>query len=326
MTTKRLFSGIQPTGVIHIGNWFGAIRNWIDLIPRFDCIYCIVDYHAITVEYDPADMGPRVLDAAATLIAAGVDPEKCRLFVQSSIPEHTELAWIFNSVCSIGALERMTQFKDKAVQHKENVNAGLFTYPVLQAADIMLYRAEAVPVGEDQLQHLELTREISRRFNHRFGPLFPECKEELTPTPRVVGLDGQAKMSKSIGNHVALCEEAEDLKNKIMPAKTDENRKRRTDPGNPDICTIYSYHKLFSEASTCEDVNRECRVAGIGCVDCKKRLLGNMETVIAPIRERRHDLLARPDDVRSMLAACTEALQPLARETMSQVRQAMGLR
>ncbi len=204
---SRVFSGIQPSGELHIGNYLGAVKNWVELQSRLECIYCIVDYHAITGAYEPADLKRRTRDMAVSLLAAGVDPEKCTLFVQSMVPEHTELAWIFNTVTPLGELERQTQFKDKASK-QESVPAGLLNYPVLQAADILLYRADQVPVGEDQVQHLELSREIARNWNAKFGvDFFPEPKPLLTATRRIMGLDGQAKMSKSMGNAIGILEE-----------------------------------------------------------------------------------------------------------------------
>lgn len=326
MSKDILFSGIQPTGTIHIGNYFGAIRNWIALQEKYECVFSIVDLHSTTIDYDPAAMRGRVVDCAATLLAAGVDPGKCRLFVQSEVDGHAELCWHFATVCNFGSLERMTQFKEKSRQNADNINAGLFVYPVLQAADILLYKAKWVPVGEDQVQHIELTREISRKFNLKFGEVFPECKELLTPAARIRGLDGEAKMSKSLGNHISLTEEHEDLKAKIMPAKTDENRKRRTDPGNPDVCNVFSYHKLFSRHEEIERVNGECRSAGIGCVDCKKTLLANMEALIGPIREKKRELAKEPGRVEAILAEGASALRPVAAATIDEVRRAMGLR
>ncbi len=209
----RVFSGIQPSGELHIGNYLGAVRNWVEVQRRYPSIFCIVDYHAITVPYDPADLRARTRDLAVSLLAAGIDPNTAIFFAQSSVPEHTELAWIFNTVTPIGDLERQTQFKDKSQRH-ESILAGLLNYPVLQAADILLYRADLVPVGEDQVQHLELSRDIARRWNARFAPdlpYFPEPAALLTPTRRIMGLDGQAKMSKSIGNTIGVLEPAADI-------------------------------------------------------------------------------------------------------------------
>lgn len=322
-----LFSGIQPSGEIHIGNYVGALRNWVRLLDRYEGIFCIVDYHALTVEFDVREMQRRIHDAARVNIACGLEPEKCILFVQSHVPEHTELAWVFNTVTPMGDLSRMTQFKEKSKHHEDNINAGLFTYPVLQAADILLYKAEAVPVGEDQIQHVELTREIARKFNARYGEVFPE-PAQLVPKDgaRVMGMDGKTKMSKSLNNYIGVLESPEEIWKKLAPAVTDENRKRRSDPGNPDICNIYSLHKAFSESATVETVNRECRVAGIGCVDCKKMLHQSIVAELAPIQERAAALAAQPDYVNDVLAKGTARAQAIASATMAEVRQKTGVR
>ena len=322
----RLYSGIQPTGDIHIGNYLGAVANWAKLIPRYDCIYCVVDYHAITIEYDPDTMREAVLDTAAMGIACGLDPDRCTLFVQSHVTETMELAWIFSTCTAIGALERMTQFKDKAAQHKQNINAGLFTYPVLQAADILGVKADGVPVGDDQSQHLELTREIARRFNHLYGPVFPDAKTLYSPAPRIMGLDGQGKMSKSQGNYIAMKDRGDTVRKKLSTAYTDPNRLRRSDPGNPDVCNIFTLHKSFSSPDEVATIDAECRSAGIGCVDCKKKLGANMETAMSPIQDRYEDLTRRPDDVRDALATGADRVRALTSETMTEVRQSLGLR
>jgi tryptophanyl-tRNA synthetase len=322
-----LFSGIQPTGTIHIGNYCGAIRNWVRLLDAYDGIFCIVDYHAITVAYDVPTMRQRVVDAARVNIAAGLDPERCLLFVQSRVPEHTELAWVLNTVTPMGDLSRMTQFKEKSKQHEDNINAGLFTYPVLQAADILLYKAGAVPVGEDQIQHIELTREVARKFNARFGEVFPE-PAHLVPKEgaRILGLDGKAKMSKSLGNFVGLLETPEETWKKLAPAMTDENRKRRSDPGNPEICNIYSLHRNFSDEEMIATVDRECRVAGIGCVDCKKMLHRSLTATLEPIRERAAALEATPGRVEEILDHGAQHAKARAERTMEEVRRAIGVR
>ena len=322
----RIFSGIQPSGEITIGNYCGAIRNWVKLLDEYDSIFCVVDLHAITVLYDPKEMRERILAAASVNIAAGLDPEKCTLFTQSDVPEHTELSWYFMTVTPMGDLGRMTQFKEKAKRHRENVNVGLFGYPVLQVADILLYKADTVPVGEDQVQHIELSRDVARKWNARFGDVFPEPQAKLSPTPRIMGLDGKTKMSKSMDNYIGLVEEPDSIRAKLSRAMTDENRKRRNDPGNPDICNIFTLHKVFSQAEDVEMVNEECRRAGIGCVDCKKRLADNMLKELDPIRERYRYLLAHPDDVRDALRTGAERCRTIARATMEEVRRAMGLR
>ncbi len=327
MTKRRIvFSGIQPSGDLHVGNYLGAILNWIRLIDEHDCIFCIVDLHALTIPYDPPVLKQRILTAAAVNIAAGLDPKRATLFVQSRIPEHAELAWFFNTVTPMGALGRMTQFKEKSEQHKENLNVGLFDYPVLQAADILLYKAEIVPVGEDQVQHIELAREIARAWNRRFGELFPEPQAHLTASARVMGLDGKAKMSKSLGNHLSLLEEPDAIRSKLMVAVTDPARMRRTDPGNPEICNVFTMHKGFSSPDEIALVDRECRVAGIGCIDCKKTLANNMIAQLSPIREKANALLARPAEIEEILADGAARCRPLAEATIGEARAMMGLR
>jgi tryptophanyl-tRNA synthetase len=323
--SKRIFSGIQPTGEVHLGNYAGALRNWARLVSQYDCIYALVDYHAITVPYPAAEMPHRVHDAAVAVLSAGVDPERAILFVQSEVPEHTELGWILGAFTSIGALERMTQFKEKG-EEQQHQNLGLLAYPVLQSADILLYKGEVVPVGEDQVQHLELCREIARRFNHTFAPVFPEPEALLTPTPRIMGVDGKTKMSKSRGNTIPMLDTPEAMWEKLRTAVTDENRKRRSDPGNPDICNIFTMHKAFSSAEEVVMVNRECRSAGIGCIDCKQILYKNLTAELAPVRDRALDLQAHPEKVRRVLDQGGERARSIAGPVMAEVRGAMGLR
>jgi tryptophanyl-tRNA synthetase len=323
----RVFSGIQPSGELHIGNYLGAVKNWVELQHRYECIFCIVDYHAITIPYEPGDLRQRTMDMALSLLAAGLDPEKCTVFVQSHVPEHTELAWIFNAVTPIGELERQTQFKEKA-QRQESVVAGLLNYPVLQAADILLYRADTVPVGEDQVQHLELSREIARKWNARFADgedFFPEPKPLLTAVRRVLGLDGQAKMSKSMGNTVGLLEPFDTVWEKLRPAVTDPKRVRRTDPGTPEVCNIYHLHKAFNPAETVEHVAVMCSTAGWGCIDCKRVLFEGMKRELGPIHERARELRDRPHHVRDILAEGANRCRVMARETMRYVKEKMGL-
>ena len=322
---KRLFSGIQPSGEVHIGNYLGAIKNWVGMIDRYDCIFCIVDYHAITVEYDPKEMQTRIINAAAVNIAAGLDPNKCILFVQSHVPEHTELAWILNTVTPMGHLERMTQFKDKAKQHRDNINAGLFTYPVLQAADILVYKAEAVPIGEDQVQHIELAREIARKFNSRYGEIFPDPKEILSDAPRIMGIDGKTKMSTSRDNYISLVESSESIWKKLSTAVTDENRKRRTDPGNPEICNLFTLHKHYSSLEQIERVNRVCRTAEIGCIECKKILSENIIKALSPIREKYEELIKDKHSIIDILHEGAKKCKNMAEITMTEVRKQMGL-
>ncbi|MFW6139493.1 MAG: tryptophan--tRNA ligase [Spirochaetota bacterium] len=322
---ERVFSGVQPSGVIHIGNYLGAIKNWVDLLDQYECIFCVVDYHAITIEYQPAEMGNRTLEAAKTLIAAGLDPSRCTIFVQSQVKEHTELAWVLNTITPIADLERMTQYKDKKEQNVGNINTGLLTYPVLMASDILLYHTAAVPVGEDQVQHLELTRETARRFNRRFGETFLEPKTLLGEAPRIKGLDGNAKMSKSLNNYIALTEEHQAIWEKLKVAVTDPARKRRTDPGNPEICNIFNLHKYFSSREEISRSAKGCREAAIGCIDCKKILAKNIERVIAPIREKKRGLDRDESIVLEVLEKGRKYCQEIAARTMTEVRQQMGI-
>jgi tryptophanyl-tRNA synthetase len=322
---ERVFSGIQPSGVIHIGNYLGAIKNWVKLIESYQCVFCVVDYHAITVFYEPAELKLRVLEAVKTLLASGIDPGRCALFVQSWVPEHTELAWILNTVTPIVDLERMTQYKDKKQQHTDNINTGLLTYPLLMASDILLYKTNVVPVGEDQVQHLEMTREIARRFNARFGDTFVEPRTLLGEATRIKGLDGGAKMSKSLNNYVALMEEEDELWNKLKTAVTDPARKKRSDPGNPFICNIYTLHTYFSFAQEVKYVEEGCKSAGIGCIDCKRILLKNVNNAIAPLRESKKELDRKPEYVNDVLEEGRSFCSKIARETMREVREKIGV-
>ncbi len=322
----RIFSGIQPSGELHIGNWLGAVQNWVNLQQSYECIYCVVDLHAITGKYDHASLARRTRDMALGLLACGIDPERSTLFVQSHVPEHSELQWLLNSVTPIGELERMTQFKDKA-QRFESVPAGLLNYPVLMAADILLYRADLVPVGEDQVQHLELTREVARRWNAEFGgggDYFSPPRPLLTEAKRILGLDGEAKMSKSLGNTIGLLESPEEIWQKLRPAKTDPARVTRKDPGTPEICNVYHLHRYFSPPETVAQVAENCRGAKWGCLDCKRVLADNIIAALSPIRERARELESRPGQVEEILAAGSAAARRIAGETLREVKERMG--
>ncbi len=322
----RVFSGIQPSGEIHIGNWLGALRNWVALQEQHECLYCIVDQHAITGRYDAATLADRTREMAVGLLAAGVDPARSTLFVQSHVPAHTTLSWLLTTITPLGELERMTQFKDKA-QRVESIPAGLLCYPVLMTADILVYRADAVPVGEDQIQHLELAREIARKWNHEFSPgetFFPEPQPIVTGAKRIVGLDGSAKMSKSLGNTIGVTESPEQIWEKLRPAMTDPARITKKDPGTPEICNIYALHRHFSPAETVDHVAVQCRSAGWGCLDCKRVLADNMVATLAPLRERALDLAAHPGRVTAILAEGAATARRLAAETMRDVTHRMG--
>jgi tryptophanyl-tRNA synthetase len=320
----RVFSGIQPSGELHVGNYLGAVQNWVRLQAQHECVFSIVDLHAITQPYEPTELGQRTHDMAIGLLAAGIDPEQAILFVQSHVAEHTELNWILTTVTPLGELERQTQYKDKA-QRQESVPAGLLNYPVLQAADVLLYQASLIPVGEDQLQHLELMREIARRWNGRYGSgFFPEPQAQLTTAKRVLGLDGQAKMSKSLGNTIGLLESPEAIWEKLRPAATDPARKMRKDPGNPDLCNVFTIHQGFSPPDVQATVAANCRAAGWGCLDCKRVLADQMIAALAPVRERAAVLQRDPGRVRALLKRGAERARAIARRTMHDVRRHMG--
>ncbi len=323
---KRVFSGIQPSGIVHIGNYLGAIRNWVDMLDKYDCIFCVVDLHAMTVPYEPKEMPNCIRETLMVNMAAGLDPERCTLFVQSHVPQHTELTWILNTCAPFGDLARMTQFKEKSRQHRENVNCGLFTYPILMAADILLYKSEVVPVGEDQTQHLEFAREICRNFNARFGETFPEPQPKYTRVRRLMGVGGKAKMSKSLNNYIPLLAEPEEFFSLLRTAATDPARVRRSDPGTPEKCNIHTMHLGFSSQEDIAWCEEGCRTAGIGCVDCKKRLAGNMDHSLAPVRERYKKYADQPDYVEDVMREGARQCTEWAEKTMQEVREVTGLR
>jgi len=322
----RIFSGIQPSGEIHIGNYVGAIRNWVRLVDQYECVYCVVDYHAITVDYEVPILQKRILETATILAACGLTPDRCILFVQSHVPEHTELAWIFNCVTPLGELERMTQFKEKGRQHRENINLGLLAYPVLQAADILIYKAGYVPVGEDQVQHVELSREIARKFNARFGDTFPEPQVILSDAPRILGTDGGAKMSKSLNNAIGLLESADVIWEKLRTAATCEHRQRRSDPGHPEHCNIFTMHQAFSKPDQIAFVDHQCRTAGFGCIDCKKILYDNMIAELQPIQTRVKEMNEKPQYIIDVLKSGAARCRSIVGPVMDEVREKIGVK
>jgi tryptophanyl-tRNA synthetase len=320
----RTFSGIQPSGVAHLGNDLGAIRNYVRLQDEYEAIYCIVDYHALTSTHDPAVLRQRTRDMAASLLALGLDPEKCTLFVQSHRPEHTELAWLLSTVTPVSWLERTPTYKEKREQQPDDVNHGLLTYPVLQAADIVIYKATRVPVGRDQAAHLELSREIVRAFNHRYGETFPEPQAVFTEAPTVLGTDGVRKMSKSIGNTIDILAEPEVIRKQVTSMVTDTQRILRTQPGRPEVCNVCQLHRSFGDDfETIWDGERTART---GCVDTKRLLADRIVAHYAPARERYLELMANPGEVDEILDAGAARLAPLAATTMAEVREKMGLR
>jgi tryptophanyl-tRNA synthetase len=326
---QRVFSGIQPTGTLHLGNYLGAIQNYVALQDRHEAIYCVVDDHALTSHPKPEDLRANTIAAAKVLLACGLDPKRCILFVQSHVPAHTELAWILSSVTAFGDLERMTQFKEKAAAAASKgdvINAGLFTYPVLQSADILLYQAALVPVGEDQLQHLELARETARRFNTIYGETFVEPQPQLSEAKRILGLDGETKMSKSRGNDIGLLDPPEVVAAKLRSAKTDVQRVRRQDPGRPEVCNIFSLHKYITPAEKIPYIDKSCRTAAIGCTDCKAILAESIERISKPIRERAAELERNPGAVEEILRDGARRASAIANETLDMVRKKIGLR
>jgi tryptophanyl-tRNA synthetase len=323
-TKKRVFSGMQPSGEAHIGNYLGALKRWAQMQSDYDCIWCIVDDHAVAAGSDPETLPQNTLDLATSFLAVGLDPERAILFVQSDVPEHTELQWLFNTITPVGELERMTQYKDKSQQF-ESIPAGILNYPILQAADILIYKAEAVPVGEDQLQHLELTREIARKFNARYGETFPEPQPLIGTAGRIMGLDGKAKMSKSLGNTVGILAEPDEVWERVRTAVTDPQRVRRTDPGRPEVCNVYTLHKFFTDETELPDIAAKCRSAERGCVDCKRILADSIAREFAPMREKAAHYQAHPEEVQGILEEGAAKARAIARATLNETRKRMGL-
>ncbi len=324
VTAPRVFSGIQPSGAPHIGNDLGAIRNYVALQDRYDAIYCIVDYHALTSLHDADRLRQQTREMAAALLALGLDPKRCTLFVQSHRPEVTELAWLFTTVTPVSWLERTPTYKDKRDNQPEDINHGLLTYPVLQAADIVLYKASLVPVGRDQAAHLELSREIVRRFNTLYGDTFPEPQAVFTEAPVVLGTDGVRKMSKSLANTIEVFASPEDIRRKVMSMVTDTERIKRTDPGRPEVCNVCQLHRFFGD--DWEEIQEGERTARTGCVDTKKLLAERIVRHYAPARERYLELLADPHTLDDVLHEGAERVRPLAEATMAEVHEKMGLR
>jgi tryptophanyl-tRNA synthetase len=323
-TPLRTFSGIQPSGVAHLGNDLGAIRNYVRLQDEYEAIYCIVDYHALTSTHDPDVLRARTRDMAASLLALGLDPERCTLFVQSHRPEHTELAWLLATVTPVSWLERTPTYKEKRESQPDDINHGLLTYPVLQAADIVIYKATLVPVGRDQAAHLELSREIVRAFNNRYGETFPEPRAVFTEAPTVLGTDGVRKMSKSIGNTIDVLGEPDVIRKQVMSMVTDTQRILRTDPGRPEVCNVCQLHRFFGEDYL--EIQDGERTARTGCVDTKKLLAERIISHYAPARERYVELQAHPERVDGILEEGADRLRPVAAATMAEVREKMGLR
>ncbi|MEO8571134.1 MAG: tryptophan--tRNA ligase [Chloroflexota bacterium] len=320
----RIFSGIQPSGVVHLGNDLGAIRNYVRLQDEFEAIYCIVDYHALTSTHDGTVLRQRTREMAASLLALGLDPDRCTLFVQSHRPEVTELAWLLATVTPVSWLERTPTYKEKKANQPDDVNHGLLTYPVLQAADIIIYKASLVPVGKDQAAHLELSREIVRAFNARYGDTFPEPQAVYTEAPVVLGTDGVRKMSKSVGNTIDILASPEVIRKQIMSMVTDTERILRSDPGRPEVCNVCQLQPFFGDDY--ETLWEGERTARTGCVDMKRLLADRIVARYAEARERYAVLMDDPTRVDEILAAGAERIRPIAEATMAEVREKMGLR
>ncbi len=321
----RVFSGARPTGRQHLGNYLGAIRNYVALQDEYDCIYCVVDLHALTTLANTGHLREWTYEMTLDWLSAGIDPDRGTiLFVQSHVPQVVELHLLLSMATPLGWLTRLPTFKEKVRQQPDNVNYGLVGYPVLMAADITLYKADTVPVGVDQLPHLEFTREIVRRFNHHFGDVLVEPQARLTDFPKVVGTDGQQKMSKSLNNYIEIAAEPDEIRRRVMQMVTDPARRYRSDPGHPEVCNVFALHRFFSPDHVAQ-IETDCRSAGIGCVDCKRLFADNLIAYFAPFRERRARLSADPDYVWDVLAEGARRASRIASEVIAEVKDAIGL-
>ncbi len=324
MSKGRVFSGARPTGRQHLGNFLGAIQNYIALQADYDCVYCVVDLHALTTLRDTEHLVEWTREMVLDWLAAGMDAQKNIVIVQSHVPQVTELHVILSMVSSLGALLRLPTFKEKVREQPDNVNYGLVGYPVLMASDILLYRADTVPVGVDQASHLEFTREAVRRFNNHFGEVFVEPQAKHTEFPKVLGIDGEAKMGKSLDNHIEIAATPEEIWQRVRMMVTDPQRRYRSDPGRPEVCNVFTLHGHFSPHEAAQ-IEADCRSAAIGCVDCKKMLARNLATYFEPFRERRAELARDPNYVWDVLADGARRARVVAEQTMTRVRQAVGL-
>ena len=321
----RVFSGARPTGRQHLGNYLGAIRNYVALQDDYDCVYCVVDLHALTTLEDTNKLRNWTYEMTLDWLAAGMEPERGTIiFIQSHVPQVTELHLMLSMATPLGWLTRLPTFKEKVRQHPENVNYGLVGYPVLMAADITLYKADTVPVGVDQAPHLEFTREIVRRFNHHFGDILIEPQGKFTDFPKVLGLDGEQKMSKSLDNHIEIAASPEEIEKKVMHMVTDPARRFRKDPGHPEVCNVFTLHGFFS-ADVVAQIETDCRSAAIGCVECKRLFAKNLANYFAPFRERRAALAADPDRVWDILSDGARRASAIAAETIAEAKASMGL-
>jgi len=324
---KRVLSGMRPTGKLHLGHVVGALANWVKLQDQYECFHFIADWHALTSDFaDPSRIRENRVEMMVDWLAAGLDPNKSVMFVQSSILEHAELHLLLSMITPLGWLERVPTYKEQRenITDKDLGNYGFLGYPVLQAADILMYKANFVPVGEDQVPHVELTREIGRRFNAFYGPVFPEPEALLTPIPRLPGTDGR-KMSKSYGNDISLSDSAEVITEKIKKMMTDPARKRRSDRGNPEICPVFDYHRIYSPPETIVEAAHGCRTAGIGCLDCKKWMTDHLLKEISPLLARRKENEERKEEIVDIIMEGNQKARAVAEDTMADVRRAVQL-
>ncbi|MBI3637077.1 MAG: tryptophan--tRNA ligase [Candidatus Rokubacteria bacterium] len=323
---ERVLSGMRPTGRVHLGNYLGALANWVNLQKVYDGFFFVANWHALTtLAEDVRNVPNDTVEMMADWLGAGLDPERSTLFIQSLVPEHAELHLLFSMITPVGWLERVPTYKEMVEQlGLESPSYGLLGYPLLQAADILMYKPKWVPVGVDQVPHVELTREVARRFNHAFGDVFPEPQAKLTEIPKVLGTDGR-KMSKSYDNAIYLSDSAETVAAKVRPMMTDPARKRRSDPGNPDVCPVFDLHRIFTPPADREWAATGCRTAGIGCLDCKARLLEHMEPALAPIRERRQTFAEKPDQIVEILHEGSRRARVVAQATMDDVHRVAPL-
>ena len=324
---KRVLSGMRPTGPLHLGNLHGALSNWVNIQEQYDCFFFIADWHALTSDYeDTGHISDYVRKLLIDWLSAGLSPDKSTLFIQSHIKEHAELFLILSMITPVPWLERNPTYKDQILQlsNKDLSTFGFLGYPVLQAADIIMYKANGVPVGVDQVPHVEITREIARRFNYFYGEVFPEPESILTQTPKILGIDGR-KMSKSYDNAIFLSDSPDDIADKVSRMFTDPQRARKSDPGDPDVCNVYEFHKLYSDNQTIERIDRECRAADIGCVECKRIMADYLNAFLEPMRQKRNDYESHPDIVDDIIADGCEKARQVARQTMAEVRAAVKI-
>jgi len=327
MSKKRILSGMRPTGALHLGNYHGALANWFHMQDEYDCFYFIADWHALTSDYEKTGhIQTSIHEMIIDWLSVGLSPEKCTMFIQSDIKEHAELFLLLCMITPTPWLERNPTYKEQVTQlsNKDLSTFGFLGYPVLQAADIIMYKAEGVPVGIDQVPHVEITREIARRFNYLYDKVFPEPEAILTPTPKILGID-RRKMSKSYNNAIFLSDSPADIEKKVLEMITDPQRKRKKDPGDPAICNVFDFHQLYSEDALIAEMDSGCRNADIGCVHCKKEMAKNLIAKLAPVHEKRQYYLDRPDEVKDIIQSGSNKARIVAQETMRQVRDAIKI-